>query len=97
MSSAHADLPERDHTKPAEQQGLFRKFEVRRTDGSDATPMGKHYGCEYFVLDVDHDPHAAAALVAYADAVEATHPELAADMRKRYGLKSSMQNSPDAM
>lgn len=86
-----AGLPERDHTKPAEQQGLFRKFEVRRTDGSDATPMGKHYGCEYFVLDINHDPHAAAALSAYADAVEATHPALAADMRSRYALAAAPQ------
>ena len=76
-------LPERDHTKPAEQQGLFRKFTVTRTDGSDG-PGGKHYGCEYFVLDVAHDPHAKAALSAYADAVGATHPQLAADMRQRY-------------
>lgn len=80
-----SQLPERDHTKPAEHQGLFRKFTVSRTDGSDA-PDGKHYGCDYFVLDVTHDPHAKAALAAYADAVEATHPQLAADMRQRYGI-----------
>ncbi len=79
-------LPERDPSKPAEQQGLFHKFNVRRTDGS-SEPGGKHYGCEYFVLDVDHDPAARAALKAYADAVEATHPELAADMRDRYALE----------
>jgi hypothetical protein len=78
-------LPERDTSKPAEAQGLFRKFDVRRTDGSDK-PGGKHAGCEYFVLDVDHDPHARAALTAYAEAVKATHPMLAADMRERYGL-----------
>ena len=78
-------LPERDATKPAEQQGLFRKFDVRRTDGS-SEPGGKHENCEYFVLDTDHDPNATAALVAYANSVEATHPELAADMRNRYAL-----------
>lgn len=78
-------LPERDTTKPAEQQGLLRKFDVRRTDGSDK-PGGKHYGCEYFVLDVNHDPHAKPALAAYAKAVEATHPTLADDMRDRYEL-----------
>ena len=78
-------LPERDTTKPTEQQGVFRKFDVRRVDGSDQ-PGGKHHGCEYFVLDVDHDPHAKAALTAYAAVVEATHPVLAADMRERYGL-----------
>lgn len=78
-------LPERDIDKPAERQGVFRKFKVHRTDNSDA-PGGKHEGCEYFVLDVDHDPCARAALIAYAAAVEPTHPILAADMRRRYEL-----------
>jgi len=80
-------LAERDSSKPAEQQGLFRKFDVRRTDGSDG-PGGKHEGCEYFVLDVRHDAHARAALAAYADACEVTHPALAADMRARYSLSA---------
>lgn len=83
-------LPERDPTKPAEQQGVFRKFDVRRVDGSDR-PGGKHEGCEYFVLDTNHDKHAAAALAAYADAVEATHPQLAADMRERYELAAQAE------
>lgn len=83
-------LPERDTSKPAEQQGLFRKFDVRRTDGSDK-PGGKHYGCEYFVLDVAHDKHAKAALAAYAAAVEETNPHLAQDMRDRYELSTPAQ------
>lgn len=87
-------LPERDTSKPAEQQGLFRKFIVTRTDGS-SEPGGKHEHCEYFVLDVDHDPHAPAALAAYADKCQATHPELAADMRRRYGL-AQRQQVPEA-
>ena len=86
-------LPERDTTRPAERQGLFRKFDVRRTDGSDK-PGGKHEGCEYFVLDVDHDRHAEAALAAYADSVEATHPDLARDMRNRYQLPSPAKDTP---
>ena len=81
-------LPERDTSKPAEQQGLFRKFDVRRTDGSDL-PSGKHYGCRYFVLDVDHDVHAAAALGAYANACQHTHPELAADLRRKWGAQEA--------
>ncbi len=83
-------LPERDTNKTAEQQGLFRKFVVRRTDGSDS-PGGKHDGCEYFVLDVDHDKHAKTALAAYAASVEETHPQLAADMRGRYQLAAPQQ------
>ncbi|HZW25150.1 MAG TPA: hypothetical protein VFF26_06685 [Gallionella sp.] len=83
---AASAFPERDTTRPAEDQGLFRKFDVRRVDGSDR-PGGKHHGCEYFVLDVDHDPHAPAALLAYAQACAATHPHLSADLIRRYGLQ----------
>lgn len=78
-------LPDRDPSKPDIEQGVFRKFDVRRTDGSSA-PGGKHEGCEYFVLDVRCDPYAKAALAAYADACQKTHPALAADMRDRYDL-----------
>lgn len=78
-------LPERDPTKTNAQQGLYGKFRIDRTDGSSA-PGGKHHGCDYFVLDVTHDKHAQAALAAYADAAEATHPQLAADMRARWRL-----------
>jgi hypothetical protein len=78
-------LPGRDVSKPAEQQGMFRKFEVSRVDGSDQ-PGGKHHGCEYFVLDVTHDQHAKAALDAYAEACKETHPELSRDMVDRYAL-----------
>ena len=42
-------------------RGLYRKFRIERVDGSDA-PGGKHDGCQYFVLDLDHDPHALPAL-----------------------------------
>lgn len=80
-------MRDRDQNKPNTEQGLYRKFDVRRTDGSDQ-PGGKHEGCEYFVLDLTHDPHAKAAAAVYADSVEATHPMLAADMREQYGLPS---------
>lgn len=84
--------PERDNSKPAEQQGVFRKFNVQRTDGSDQ-PGGKHHGCEYFVLDVAHDQHAKPALEAYAVACATTHPQLSADMRERYGLQAQADTS----
>ncbi len=74
---------ERDMSKPAEQQGLFRKFDVRRVDGSDQEG-GKHYGCRHFVLDMDHDAHAPAALIAYADSCAESHPELAAQLRREF-------------
>lgn len=82
-------LSERDQTKPAEEQGLFRKFVVRRVDGSDESG-GKHHGCEYFVLDINHDPHAKAALIAYAESCAKTHPELSMDMVTRYELNASI-------
>jgi hypothetical protein len=77
-------FPERDATKTNAEQGLYRKFDVCRVDGSDA-PGGKHYGCEYFVLDLKHDQHAQAALRAYAQSCAETHPHLSADLVARYG------------
>jgi hypothetical protein len=67
-----------------ERPGLYRKFWVRRTDGSSGE-KGKHALCEYLVLDWNHDRFAVAAGRAYADACEAEYPELAADIRQRAG------------
>lgn len=53
------------------------KFIVGRRDKSP-----KHEACSYFVLDWVHDPFAIPAARAYADACEATHPELAKDLRR---------------
>jgi len=87
ISDRRTDLPPRAIGVPDTGQGLFQKFEVRQTDGS-SEPGGKHEGCEYFVLDTDHDPHARAALSAYADACEFTHPLLARDLRLRHHLEA---------
>lgn len=46
---------------PAVAKALYGKYTVTRNDGKDG-PGQKHHGCSYFVLDVDHDPHAHAAL-----------------------------------
>ncbi|HBT32008.1 MAG TPA: hypothetical protein DEB15_03800 [Pusillimonas sp.] len=88
------DLPESDEFKPTERQGLFRKFDVRRTDGSDH-PGGKHHGCRYFVLDIDHDPYAQAALSAYAGVCEQSHPELAADLRDKWSAAEPVKMLSD--
>lgn len=61
-------------------KGLYGKFVVRRTDGSDH-PSGKHEGCEYFVLDLTHDKHAYMALRAYANSCDEEYPLLASDLR----------------
>lgn len=67
------------HRKP----GLYRKFRVERTDGKSA-PGKKHDGCEYFVLDLTHDPHAIAAINAYAQSCERDYPQLAGDLRRKW-------------
>lgn len=58
---------------------LYEKYRVERTDGRSAAGE-KHHGCRYFVLDIDHDPFARAALEAYAKACAERHPMLAADL-----------------
>ena len=60
-------------------RGIYEKFHVLRTDGRSA-PGEKHYGCRYWVLDLDHDPHAISALVAYAKSCAETHPLLSAEL-----------------
>lgn len=64
-----------------EARGLYKKYVVRRVND----PEEKHDGCEYFVLDLDHDPFSAPALRAYADACERLYPKLAADLRAKLG------------
>jgi len=66
-------------------RGLYRKFYVGRTDGS-SEPGGKHDGCDYFVLDLDHDRHAVHALMAYAESCMHDYPILAQDLLRKAGL-----------
>jgi len=60
-------------------EGLMRKFKVERL-----TPSSRginHDACQYFVLDIDHDRHARAAALAYAQSCELEYPNLARDLR----------------
>ena len=61
------------------ERGLYQKFKIERVDGS-SEPDRRHYGCRYFVLDLDHDPHAVAALRTYAVACRRSHPHLSDDL-----------------
>lgn len=70
-------------------RGSYRKFEVRRLDGKDK-PGEKHDGCAYFVLDLEHDEHARAAMSAYADDCREKRPALATDIREALRLSSSL-------
>ena len=63
--------------------GIYEKFIVHRTDGRDGSG-NKHYGCQYFVIDITHDAYAEAALLAYANACEGKYPFLADDLRKLF-------------
>lgn len=66
-----------DNTK-----GLYDKFRVERTDGANE-PGRKHHGCQYFPLDLTHDPHAVPAILAYALSCEVENPTLAEELRKK--------------
>lgn len=74
-------------TKPG--PGVYRKYLVKRLRDREK----KHAHCEFFVLDLMHDPFAIPALTEYADACEATHPELAADLRGKVAEMHGRQAS----
>jgi hypothetical protein len=62
-------------------RGLHNKFYIERTDGRHR-PGEKHYGCRYFVLDLNHDAAVPLVLPTLADAYETTgRPTLATDLR----------------
>jgi len=60
-------------------KGLYRKFNVERTDGRSA-PGEKHHECQYLVLDITCDRHAIPAMRAYADDCKEDLPLLAFDL-----------------
>jgi hypothetical protein len=60
-------------------RGLYEKFDIRRTDGKSA-PGEKHENCQYFVLDLTHDPHALPGLRAYRQSCQSEYPKLAYDL-----------------
>lgn len=60
-------------------QGILPKYRVERLNDL----AGKHDKCEYFVLDVVHDPHARAAMTAYAASCRGEYQKLAAELDQR--------------
>lgn len=68
------------------ERGLYNKFQVKRVDGDP-----KHDNCNYFVLDIDHDPFAVPALLRYADVCASTYPALAADLQKMVQAQKEKQ------
>jgi hypothetical protein len=63
-------------------RGLYKKYNVTRADGS-SEPGGKHRHCDYFVLDLVHDPYAIDALQAYAIACRRDYPALSESLENR--------------
>ena len=57
-------------------KGLYQKYKVERINDEE----GKHKDCNYFVLDMVHDKHARAAVVAYAASCRHDYPQLADDL-----------------
>jgi hypothetical protein len=63
--------------KPSK-SGLFGKYIVHKADGSPVSPEA-----DYFVLRLDTDPAARAAVLEYANRVFFEAPRLARDLRER--------------
>lgn len=58
--------------------GLYDKFIVKRRDGGHRKGR-RHYGCSYYVLDIDHDPDSIPALEAYAKSARSHGKEVLAN------------------
>lgn len=72
-----------DTPDPDAQRGLYRKYELHRV--SENGDRRYQVTDPFFVLRYTTDPHASAALLAYADACEADSPQLATDLRQAVG------------
>ena len=75
-----------------QKRGLYRKYKVERMDGSSG-PGGRHEHCRTFVLDIDHDPHAPAAIRGYVDSCRHDYPLLALDLEAALLVLSSLQHN----
>lgn len=77
--------------------GIYEKFVVNRTDGS-SEPGGRHEHCQYFVLDISHDPFAVPALRAYSEACAAEYPVLSVELQALVSarLKAAESQATDA-
>ena len=61
----------------SEMIGIYNKYIVSKVAG----PMEP--GAEYFVLRIDSDPHARAAIKAYAQSIQKENPNLAFDLLRK--------------
>lgn len=61
------------------QSGLYNKYNVMKTNGEAIDTQAR-----YFVLRLDTDPAARAAVALYARIIEFSNPELSTDLRRLY-------------
>jgi hypothetical protein len=64
-----------------QERGLYNKFVIVRIRDE----AHKHTDCEYFTLDLTHDKHAEAAIMAYCSSLtnDEEYPFLASDLREK--------------
>ncbi len=74
-------------------KGLYRKFHVEREDGRSAVGE-RHQNCEYFILDLNHDPFAMPAIKAYAEACRSEYPLLADDLMRIHEEETQEKTGP---
>lgn len=65
------------------------RYRVTHKDGKPVNPNHR-----LFILSVDTDPYARRAACYYASICSETHPELAEDMIRHYGLDCSGSDKP---
>lgn len=70
------------------QRGLYRKYELFRVKEDDQGNVIERYQVKdpFFALRYTRDPHARAALEAYADSCGEEYPELADDLYRALGI-----------
>lgn len=80
-----------DESRYYREMARAEQFKVERDAARDGSsePGGKHEGCRYYVLDIDHDPFAIPALAGYANACEKDFPLLAEDLRRIVAVKEA--------
>lgn len=77
-------------------RGIHWKYDVKRADIRDQRPGDRHYGCDYFVLDLTHDPDALVAATAYAEACMESRPQLSADLLRKVAEHDRWRTDMDA-
>lgn len=66
---------------------IYKKYKITKSSGEPVDP-----NAQYFVLRIDTDPAARAALLAYADQIQDTLPEFAEQLRN--WVKAMRESEP---